>query len=377
MATFKSSIFHPVSLLVFLFYPCWVGAIQPPGTINIAPLDQALTFARANNKTIAVLSYEGYMLKGIDLGDSGGDAIDLFNLYGYDELKARIESLRNRAESFDVRHLDIPVNLKDHNIATGTNYASHADEAELKQTPFLFCKLVQPTPPYSPVIKPNHSLDYEVEMAFVPLTDIKAGTLPDYMGIVLSNDYSNREVLMSSVEVGNIASGTGFAQGKSGHGLLPVGNLFVIPKNYLAFSQNIQLQLYVNQAQRQAGQSSQMIWNIHQILENIWAKRDVVWQYQGKQVRLLEQPETITARSLILSGTPEGTAFQGIPLKTKVTGVMRWVFSGFTSTVQQSVVDTYMEQAVVERRFLQTGDQVLAVANYLGVINNTIVDAGR
>ena len=379
MQTPSHFIFLLISLLYFQF--CHASSFQSYSTVEIAPREQALTFARISSQnqftTLGVVHYENGQLRAVDLNDALNapslDPISLFNSFGYEAIKSAIdESSATKILTVPADQLTLPANFLQTHIAVGTNYKAHAEETDVTRTPFLFSKRVEPTAPYANVPLHSNALDWEVELAFVPLKDLSENTQPEFMGLILTNDFSNREILMHNVNINHIESAKGFAEGKSGIGLLPVGNLFIIPKDFRTFSNNIALSLSVNDQLKQQAFSQQMIWDADQILNEIWLAKDKTWNYQKNTIGLLKNKDRLPARTLILSGTPEGTAFQGVPISTKLKGVGKWIGSGFNSTVQFHVVNTYLEESYKQKRFLQVGDQVNIHANYLGVLSNII-----
>lgn len=348
-------------------------------TIEIAPVDQALTFARTNDehgkKTILVTSFKDNIISGHDLsnafdkGDS--DAIDLFHRYGYEHIRNMLQN-KQRFPIIQVPliQLDIPVDLADKHIAVGTNYREHAEETDVTKTPFLFSKRVIPTRWNAGVTSQSRALDYEAEVAMVALNDIKHSTAPYQIGLMLCNDLSDREILMHNVDPKNIESGKGFAQGKSAPGLLPVGNLFLIPNATDPFLERLTIQLSVNDVIRQQAKVKQLIWQRQDVFNEIWRNNQRVWQFNGYPIQLLSDPNTIPKRTLILTGTPAGTVFQGIPFMTKLKGVGQWLISGMKQSVQYYVVENYLAEYAAN--YLQNRDQVTVVAPFLGTLSNRI-----
>lgn len=123
-----------------------------PETIPVAPLGEALTFARveADRRLIAVTSCVEDRVGGVDISHlaarAGEDAIDIVNRLGYDGLKREIEQSRLHV-NVAVGNLGILIDLTDAHIAVGTNYRDHAEEATVKGGPFLFPKIVTPRHP--------------------------------------------------------------------------------------------------------------------------------------------------------------------------------------------------------------------------------------
>ncbi|MBI2422235.1 MAG: fumarylacetoacetate hydrolase family protein [Candidatus Hydrogenedentes bacterium] len=173
--------------------------------------------------------------------------------------------------------------VSDAHIAAGANFTAHAEESAVEDGPFLFAKLVRPTPFNAPVRAGTALLDYEVELAYVTLSDTTLPGVPAHMGLLLANDFTDRATLMRHVNPSDVTTGDGFATGKSAEGYLPVGNLFVIPKDLESFTANIDLKLAVNGALRQSGRMTLAVWDLPELLRqteagktpagNTWAPR--------------------------------------------------------------------------------------------------------
>jgi 2-keto-4-pentenoate hydratase/2-oxohepta-3-ene-1,7-dioic acid hydratase in catechol pathway len=353
-----------------------------PATVEIASPDSALTFARVGSargpRVIAVTRYREGTVTGVDLaarlGHEVSDPITLLRRVGSDAVRDLVVSAPpNATLRVPSRELVLPVDLRDGHVAAGTNYPEHAGEADVEDGPFLFAKLVTPTGPAAPVSMGDALLDYEVELAWVTLEPLARGATPAAMGLILCNDYTDRATLLRHVDVWNPASGTGFSTGKSFPGYLPVGDLFVVPRDFRAFAASLELRLWVNGALRQHARVDQHVWNVDEILAQTWARRDTTWEHRGHQVALPGASGTIPERTLIMAGTPGGTVFHGIGLGTRLTGMGRWLFGGWSMPVTRQVIEAYVDDARAARHYLQPGDRVLIHVERLGVIENEIV----
>jgi len=369
--------------------PLTAGSLPTPSTlptsasVAIAPLDEALTFARVRSsegarRALLVLRYAGGSVETIDLSLALGrivdDPIAVYRTEGY----AALKSLALRAEPaarvvVPADTLVIPADLGSHHMAAGTNYPEHAGEAGVEDGPFLFAKLVQPTAPTSDVSAGKGLLDYEVELAWVTLEDVRDGKPPKEMGLILCNDYTDRDTLLHHVDVSDIASGKGFTTGKSFPGYLPVGDLFVIPRDYHEFAEVRELRLSVNGELRQKSLVSAQVWGIDEMIEEAWKRRDQRLDHRGESVSLFADGGVIKARTLLMSGTPAGTVFQNVNTSHKLRGVAAWVLGGFRAPVATSVVDAYVDDPAVRATYLQPGDRVTIRVDYLGTIDNEIV----
>jgi 2,4-diketo-3-deoxy-L-fuconate hydrolase len=364
--------------------PAFEATVDPSelDSVAIANPEHALTFARigsdGSRRLIAVTRYEAGSVEGVDLSVSLGrhiaDPIQLFLEEGYDALRGIVSRAAPGARvSLPASELVIPVDLREHHIAAGTNFPEHAGETSVERGPFLFPKIVSPTGPYGPVPAGAGLLDYEVEMAWVllePLSD--PTTLPEYMGLVVCNDYTDRETLLRNVDVGNVESGEGFTTGKSFPGHLPVGNLFVVPRDFRAFAENLELRLYVNGRLRQRSTTREMIWDIDDLLAQTWARRSLTWEHRAHPVSLLGESELIPDRTLIMSGTPHGTVFRGVATRHMISGFLSWLWGGWGTPLPTHAISAYVDEARSAGAYLQPGDQVAAHVDYLGVIRNEV-----
>jgi 2-keto-4-pentenoate hydratase/2-oxohepta-3-ene-1,7-dioic acid hydratase in catechol pathway len=357
-------------------------ALASLGTVAISDLDEALTFARIGAEhpaVIAVRRWDGGTVEAVDLsqalGRPVGDPISLFLDEGYDGLRDRIAAAPESARRLvPATALVRPVDLGAHHVAVGTNYPAHAGEADVDGGPFLFPKLVEPTASRAEVPAGRALLDYEVEVAFVLLEDLAPGETPASVGLILANDLTDRETLLRHVDPWNPTSGRGFTTGKSFPGFLPVGALFVVPRDPRAFVRELELRLCVNDDPRQQARVGDALWDLDRILAETWARRDVTWDHRGQKVSLLDAGGHLPARSLIVSGTPGGTVFRGVSSRTKLAGVWRWIRSGFALPLTTSVIDAYIDEARAAGTYLQPGDRVAIHVDRLGVLESQITD---
>ncbi len=350
------------------------------GNVSIADLDDALTFARVastdGHRVIAVTGYRGGIIDGIDLSTALGcnidDAATLFVERGYDRLRDDVRSAPAAARvSIEVSRLVIAVDFSDDHIAVGTNYPEHAADAGTVR-PFLFPKLVQPGLSGDPVSVRGGLLDYEVEIAVLPLEPLPQGEQPRFLGLMLANDFTDRETLMHAVDRNDIESGKGFTTGKSFPGYLPVGNLLVIPRDWRAFVGRLELRLFVNDALRQRSRATEMVWDVDRVLAETWLRKDLRWQHRAEQVALFDG-DAISARTLVLTGTPHGTVFSGVPGRVIAAGLLRWLWGGWTTSIPEQVIEAYVDAARTAKAYLQPGDEVAIHVHYLGELRSTVV----
>jgi 2-keto-4-pentenoate hydratase/2-oxohepta-3-ene-1,7-dioic acid hydratase in catechol pathway len=351
-------------------------------TIAIAPLEEALTFARTGlgdgSRILAVRSYEKGTVSGVDLTDlkltPDEDPIDLVNRLGFDSLIERVAS--GAMVSVQSGDLGLPVDLTDQNIGVGTNYPEHAKESAVVGSPFLFPKIVQPTPAWSDIPYGPGLLDYEVEVCLVPLQPLVVGAAVSG-GLILGNDVTDRAALMRLVDLKDPKSGKGFTSGKGGPGFMPLGDLFVVPRDLTAFVKTLTLQLSVNGVERQTGPVTDWIWDLEEIVRQCRLKAGVRWAYWGGEASLaVDADGTIPARTVIMAGTPAGTVFQGVPGKDRLAGLVAWVLAGLKPSPLHHVIERYIASARTAKIYLQPGDQVTICMDRMGTLSNRVAASG-
>jgi 2-keto-4-pentenoate hydratase/2-oxohepta-3-ene-1,7-dioic acid hydratase in catechol pathway len=184
-------------------------------------------------------------------------------------------------------------------------------------------------------------LDYEVEVAFVPLRDLRGTTdPPKTLGLLLCNDFTDRWTLVRGMLGAGEMGTRGFADGKGQKGFLPVGALFVIPRDLERFYPTVEVSLYLNGRLRQRAKVEKMIWKPAEIVEQVFQRADWLFLFAGRKISLVPRGK-IPARTLILSGTPEGVIFRPVNVWWPAP-------------------------------YLDAGDEVVSRATYLGVLRNTI-----
>jgi len=369
------------ALLVVLFLTSIVPALTAEqadfGTVVISPPEDALTLARVLHegapRLISVTNYEQGTITGHVLDVATDDPITAFQTLGFQGL---VELVTEPGLALQVSASDllIPVALGNSHIAAGTNFSEHAAEATVEDGPFLFPKAVQPTGPYANVSAGDGLLDYEVELCFVGFDPIHLDRLPAHVGLFLCNDYTNRAKLMRHIDPFDVTSGNGFTTGKSAPGFMPIGNLFVIPRDHATFVPSVELTLYLNGERRQNALQSQAIWGLEDILQQVALRYDVTWAYNGTDVGLSLVENTIPVRTAILGGTPSGTLFQGLAFSQQVSGTLKWLAGGWDKPFAHWIIETYIVDAQESEAFLQPGDEVTIHVDRLGVISNKVVE---
>lgn len=309
--------------------------------IDIAPLDQALTLAVSDTLgALLVTEASAAGVKAIPLIDAGvdmsADAVDAFLALGRDSLRALADS--DQARHFAWEDLSVPVKANAKHIAAGTNYTAHAEEVGHEGEPFLFPKLSYATP-WNADVKTGVRLDHEVELCAVPLQDYSAGAQA-VLGYFLCGDFTDRWTLVKDIDLDGDMGKTGFPAAKGGDTRFPTGALLVIPADS-DFYQRFDLNLYVNTELRQHASADRMVWDPATIMNKALADCREPYQKRQETLTLIDGCSKIPAKTIVLTGTPEGVMFH---------------------------MGTLWNSAF----YLQKGDVVTAYSRYLGVTRNTI-----
>ncbi len=301
----------------------------------------------------------------------GEDAVDLLNRLGYDAVQAEIERAEQPVE-IGVSDLTIPVDIGSVHIAAATNYRQHAKEASVEGGPFLFPKYVQPTPAQARIPAGEALLDYEVELCLLTMRPLHPADGASG-GLILCNDVTDRATLLRKIDPDVPESGIGFTSGKSAPGFLPVGDLFVVPRDVKAFSRSLMLQLAVNDVERQRSSVSLWIWDLDRILIEASRLREQSWSFGEATARLpFDADGRIPERTLILTGTPGGTVFKGIYPSAYVRGGMAWLAGGWNQSLASHVVESQIATARTSGAYLHPGDRVSIQVDQMGTLENQV-----
>ena len=278
-------------------------------------------------------------------------------------------------------------------IGAGINYAEHRDEVGVDTAGelLLFPKPVVPTGPYAPVragmqigeipARPVLLLDYEVELGLVLLEDMDLHQLPssyeafiDKVAFFIANDVSDREPIILDEE-------TGYTRGKSHPTYLPVGPWMVHGRQLRPRTMNegdhslrIGLEVYEataspgNVQSRQLASTGAMLrgpWAIVRYMSETLAKGNIICMRDayGNPRYLHDADGVIPAGSLILTGTPGGTAIRKPGLLHKAELFLR---GGFSLEGAREIFVEDAEQDIGVTAYLEDGDRVESWVEYLG-----------
>ncbi len=266
-------------------------------------------------------------------------------------------------------------------IGAGLNYRLHRDEVDLAPDELLlFPKPVPPTGAYAPVprgarpgtwpAQPVVLLDYEVELAFVLLEDLDlAAPLPPRdaflrtVAFFTANDVSDREPIMYDSE-------TGYARGKARPGYLPIGPWVVRgdaldPEAGGRGTRDLTLTVTVRESDgtdtvRQAERTASMIHGPRAILAALasrWRRGEAPCMRDASGVpRYLHDARgVVPAGSIVLTGTPGGTAVQAPGLLERAR---LFVMGGFSVDGARARFVEENRGAVSGLGYLEPGERV-------------------
>jgi 2-keto-4-pentenoate hydratase/2-oxohepta-3-ene-1,7-dioic acid hydratase in catechol pathway len=285
-------------------------------------------------------------------------------------------------------------------VGIGLNYRDHREETSGESQAGLstddvlvFPKALAPTGAYTPVQagakagthppSPVLLLDYEVELAMVLLDDLDLNAPPpnyaDFINSVaffIANDVSDREpIILDSVH--------GYTRGKSHPGYLPTGPWMIHgrhlqPRTAAEGTEILDLTLTVGEASQgghpartrelQSSDTSRMILGPWQIIRLLVSRhqqglRTCMRDADGIPRYTQTAAGIIPAGSVVLTGTPGGTAIQAPGLLGKLDLFVRGGFSPGGAR-RQMIEDS--EEQIHEGRYLETGDLVETAITSLG-----------
>ncbi|MGN8552166.1 UNVERIFIED_CONTAM: fumarylacetoacetate hydrolase family protein [Microbacterium sp. SLM126] len=220
-------------------------------------------------------------IDGAFLSADPADAVALHMARGLLEPLPRAESLRVGA----------PVARPGKVVCVGLNYAAHAREtgADIPAEPVVFLKGADTVVgPFDDILIPRGSTktDWEVELGVVigktaRYVDDSADALAHVAGYAVSHDVSEREF--------QLERGGQWSKGKCSETFNPLGPWLVTPDE-VGDPQALSLTLSVNEVQRQASSTDDMIFGV------------------GEIIRYLSRFMVLEPGDLINTGTPAGVA---------------------------------------------------------------------
>ena len=81
----------------------------------------------------------------------------------------------------------------------------------------------------------------------------------------------------------------------------------------------------------------------------------------------------VPARTLILAGTPGGTVFAGIDVRSIGRGLVKWLAGGWGTPFTTHVIESQIALEKQQKRYLQPGDRMTIQVDRLGSLDNLIV----
>jgi len=286
-------------------------------------------------------------------------------------------------------------------VAAGLNYAAHADEAGGGDV-FLFPKPVQPSAPYGVVVPPDGVtlLDYEVELAYVLLSDVDLADRPGHetflanTAFFVANDITDREAIIR--EIGFSPPGSGFVEAKGQPNFLPAGPWMVRGRELFdalerCGKDGFGIRLEVDEGNgfvtRQDATTAAMIVKPRALLAKIARQVETaglrttmsVERPEGKRFYPFAVPRgepasaTLPAGSIVITGTPEGVAMQA----PSIAGVLLRGLLRLRGPLEQFRREQIARaKQGVPGGYLASGDRVRASIDGLGAQIFAIKPAG-
>ncbi len=352
----------------------------------IAPIEQAITVSQISRAdglhTILIIEDQGEEVLGIDLSlhldTPVNNLFEVLDSLGRDQVKALYHRNESLAQRYPRSSLDIRGVLAEKHVATGANYADHAEESDIESV-FIYPKYAAPTGSDTPIAyDPEGLLDYEVEICSVFDRDIN--TVEDFemsvKGIFLCGDFTDRASLMRLMNIDDVESGVGFTDSKSGPTRFPVGPYLVIPNQWQDFIPSIAISLDVNGEARQRSTGADMILTLDQIVaRSLKESRDERWVYEGESVPLMESHVFLQGQA-ILTGTPGGVVFQAPTTGFMISGAASWLvtFKFVNTDMIDYLVERLIDKHIQEKTHLYPGDVVDMSGSYLGAMQLQIAE---
>ena len=295
-------------------------------------------------------------------------------------------------------------------VGIGLNYREHREETGADNNVGLppdevlvFPKVVAPTGAYTAVqagakvgtlpARPVRLLDYEAELGMVLLQDLDLNVPPvsytefiNRVAFFTANDVSDRGPIIRD-------SGFGYTRGKSHPTYLPTGPWMVHgqhlqPQAPGEGSDNLEIGLVVREPARgkqaartrqlQSSSTDRMIlgpWRIIRLLATRYQQglRTCMRDASGTPRYTQTPAGIIPAGSVILTGTPGGTAIQAPGLLEKIDLFLR---GGFSINGARQLMITDSESRLKDSRYLEPGDMVETTITLLGQQRWTVTAGG-
>lgn len=292
-------------------------------------------------------------------------------------------------------------------VGIGLNYREHREETgagnPIGLSPgdvLVFPKVVAPTGAYTAVhagakvgafpARPVRLLDYEAELGMVLLEDLDLNAPPmsytefiNRVAFFIANDVSDREPIILDAEFG-------YTRGKSHPTYLTAGPWMIHGRDLQPSApgegqHNLQLGLVVQEPaqkkhmarirKRQSSSTEHMIlgpWRIVRLLAARYQQglRTCMRDASGAARHIHTPAGIIPAGSVILTGTPGGTAIQAPGLLEKLALFVRGGFT-FSGARQRMIKDS--ESHIEDSRYLEPGDYVETSISQLGQQRWTVV----
>jgi len=379
---------------------CLGGCGEDPRTNRISreatPLAPAVadpgagfTFAQRRDPaghvaTLLVLRLDGETIRAVDLTAAGAppdaDVFDVVARMGDRGLR-QAATRAGAGRAFAIAELLPAAGTGQRHVATGANFREHAREAEIDAV-FTFPKFGPATPARTTVqLKPGALLDYEVEICARFDRDIRS--LRDFdrarKGFFLCGDFTDRAQLMRLVDPGNVASGRGFSDAKSGADFFPSGPFLVVPRDWRAFVRAERMTTEVNRQVRQDARGAEMILDFRAVVARALTGGSGAYTFRGTAVPLLAAGGIVRGGA-VMSGTSEGVIFMPPRARDYLTGGTRYVFTGPMlrgGSAMRVMIDGFIDKERRSGRYLKAGDVVTHGSASMGTVTVRVIRAPR
>jgi 2-keto-4-pentenoate hydratase/2-oxohepta-3-ene-1,7-dioic acid hydratase in catechol pathway len=358
-----------------------------PLAMRIAPLDEAITLARFNDRadrvhTIVVTSFEGETITGIDLEELGAAPTnDPFTALADADLSlVRVGQLDGLPQTTVAITELLPSGPGgEQHIGTGTNFPEHADEARSISV-FQFPKFGPASPARTTVrANPGILLDYEVELCIRFDRELRSRADFDaaVKGFFLCGDFTNRNALINLADPDNYDSGHGFSDAKSGPDFFPTGPFLVIPNDWRNFISNVRMTTSVNGSPRQDARGNEMTLDFRALVEKAFGDmQEPRFLYGDSYVKLMPDASIPTSATL-MSGTSEGTIFTPPTRGDIIEAMVAYLGKGGPLASERFLEvarRTFIVNEIASEHYLQPGDNVRHGSSYLGDIIVSVVE---
>jgi 2-keto-4-pentenoate hydratase/2-oxohepta-3-ene-1,7-dioic acid hydratase in catechol pathway len=331
-----------------------------------------------------------------ELGTTSTNAFDLLQSKSYDQLSDQLSQLKKQ-KTANTKDLCFAFEAREKHLCAGLNYNDHVSEIGGENKLVLFPKFGKLATGLEkiPVVKNSgipELLDFEIELGVLFDRDIfhKDDLQKAHAGFFVANDISDRAPqIFYYGDVENHESYS-FAASKSKRGYSVISPILVIPKDWRAFSRDLEMKLSVNGQVRQKSRTSHMSQGIEDmILLALNDPKEKKWpllknsesRSLGDSIPLLPQSPAgqpyLQSGMVFMTGTPGGTIFQKPKLMELAKAAWGIPYLGTDAkelSLKQKLKLSLIKNLWQSRKFLQPGDKIESEISQLGTLNFQIAN---